>query len=147
MLENDKLKKLAAERIAEVYEKIKEANNLKEGAGKLADKVVASGLLTQGQAIKGVDEMGYMSQKLFTLRENEISQPLEFPEGIAVVRLTKIVRPEIEKFEIAREKVKSEAADREKTAAANDPGPKRGRRAEQACRRQKNRGILEKGRT
>jgi len=108
LLENDKLKKLVAERIAGIYEKIKEANNLKAGAGNLAGKVVASGLLTQGQPIKGIDEMGYVSQKLFTLRENEISQPLEFPEGMAVVSLTKIVRPETEKYEIARDKVKKE---------------------------------------
>lgn len=108
VLENEKLKKLAAERIAAVYEKIKESNNLKEGAGKLAGQVVASGLLTQGQAVKGIDEMGYMSQKLFALRENEISQPMEFPEGMAVVRLTRIVRPEVEDFAIARDRVKSE---------------------------------------
>ena len=108
ILENEKLKKLAGERIVRIYEKIKAADNLKEGAGKMADKVVASGLLTQGQAIKDIDEMGYVSQKLFTLRENEISQPLEFPEGVAVVRLTKIARPEIEKYEIARDKVKKE---------------------------------------
>lgn len=108
MLENEKLKKLAGERIAGIYEKIIAADNLKEGAGKLADKVVTSGLLTRGQAVKGIDEMGYVSQKLFSLRENEISQPLEFPEGIAVVRLTRIARPEIEKFETVRDKVKKE---------------------------------------
>lgn len=108
ILENDKLKKLTGERIAALYERIKAADNLKQGAGKLADKVAATGLLTRGQAIKEIDEMGYVSQKLFTLSENEISQPLDFPEGIAVVRLTNIVRPEIEKYEIARDKVKKE---------------------------------------
>jgi peptidyl-prolyl cis-trans isomerase D len=108
ILENEKLKKLTGERIAGIYEKIKAADNLKQGAGKLADKVVASGLLTRGQAIKDIDEMGYVSQKLFSLNVNEISQPLEFPEGVAVVRLTKIVRPEIEKYEIVRDQVKKE---------------------------------------
>lgn len=108
VLENEKLKKLAGERIAGIYEKIKAADSMKGGAGKLADKVVASSLLTKGQAIKDIDEMGYVSQKLFAMSENEISQPLEFPEGVAVVRLTKIARPEIEKYEIARDKVKKE---------------------------------------
>jgi len=108
MLENEKLKKLAGERIAAVYEKIKAAEHMKQGAGKLADKVVASGWLTRGQAIKDIDEMGYISQKLFSLSENEISQPLEFPEGVAVVRLTKIARPELEKYEIAMDRVKTE---------------------------------------
>ncbi|MBE0665521.1 MAG: SurA N-terminal domain-containing protein, partial [Candidatus Aminicenantes bacterium] len=108
IMENDKLKKLTGERIAAIYEKIKAADNLKQGAGNLAEKVTVTGLLTRGQAIKGIDEMGYISQKLFTLSENELSQPLDFPEGIAVVRLTKIVRPEVEKYEIARDKVKKE---------------------------------------
>ncbi len=108
VMENDKLKKLTGERIAAIYEKIKAADNMKQGAGNLADKVTATGLLTRGQAIKEIDEMGYISQKLFTLSENELSQPLDFPEGMAVVRLTKIVRPEVEKYEIARDKVKKE---------------------------------------
>ena len=108
VMENEKLKKLTGERIAAIYEKIKAADSIKQGAGNLADKVTATGLLTRGQAIKEIDEMGYISQKLFTLNENELSQPLDFPEGVAVVRLTRIVRPEVEKYEIARDKVKKE---------------------------------------
>ena len=127
VLENEKLKKLATERIGQAYEKIKKADNLKEGAGKLAGKVVDSGLLTQGQPIKGIDEMGYISQKLFTMRENEISQPLEFPEGIAVVRLTRIVKPETEKFDDGQGQGQKGSAEREETAAADGPRPERGR--------------------
>ena len=109
VLENEKLKKLAAEKIGQAYEKIKKTGNLKEGAGKLADKVIDSGLLTQGQPIKDVDDQGYVSQKLFAMNENEISQPLELPDGFVVVRLTRIVRPEAEKFEAAKERVRKEA--------------------------------------
>jgi len=108
VLESEKLKKLAGERISQVHAKIQKAGNMKEGAGKLSGKVIQSGLLTQGQPIKDIDEMGYISQRLFTLGENEISQPLEFPEGFAVVRLTQVVKPETEKFEIARDKVRAE---------------------------------------
>jgi len=114
VLENEKLKKLAMERIAQAYEKIKKADSLREGAGKLAGKVLDSGLLTQGQPIKDIDEMGYISQKLFTMRENEISQPLEFPEGVAVVRLTRIVRPEAEKIDVVKDKVKKEVQNAKK---------------------------------
>ena len=108
VLESEKQKKLASERIAQAYEKIKKAGNVREGAGSLAAKVVDSGLLTQGQAIPNVDEMGYVSQKLFAMNDKEISQPLEFPEGIAVVRLTRIVKPEAENFAAARERVRQE---------------------------------------
>jgi peptidyl-prolyl cis-trans isomerase D len=113
-LENEKLKKLVGERIAQAYERIKKQGNLREGAGKLAARVVESGLLTQGQPLKDVDEMGYISQKLFSLGESEISPPLEFPDGFAVVRLTRIVKPEIEPFETAREKVRQEAQEARK---------------------------------
>jgi peptidyl-prolyl cis-trans isomerase D len=108
ILENEKLKKLVSERISEVYAKIEKTESMKQGAGKLAAKVTASGLLTQGQPIKDIDENGYMSRKLFAMQENEISQPLEFPEGMAVVRLTQIVRPEVEKFDAVKDKVKLE---------------------------------------
>jgi peptidyl-prolyl cis-trans isomerase D len=114
VLENEKLKRLASDQISEAYDRIKKADSLKEGAGKLAAKVVDSGLLTQGQAIKDIDEMGYISQKLFTLRENEISQPMEFPEGVAVVRLTRIVMPETEKIEVVRDKVRKEVQNAKK---------------------------------
>lgn len=50
--------------------------------------------------------MGYISQRLFSLHENEISQPLEFPEGFAIVQLTKIAKPEIEPFENVKDQVK-----------------------------------------
>jgi hypothetical protein len=106
LLENEQLKKLVSEKINKLYEKIKAANNLKQGAGKLADKVVFSGLLTAGQPIINVDDMGYISQRLFSLHENEISQPLESPEGFAIVQLTKIAKPEIEPFETVKDQVK-----------------------------------------
>ncbi|MBN2345561.1 MAG: SurA N-terminal domain-containing protein [Candidatus Aminicenantes bacterium] len=108
-LESEKQKQAAAASINQVYDGIRKAGNLKEGAGKLAAKVIDTGLLTQGQPIKAVDEMGYIAQKLFALNENEISSPLEFPEGLAVVRLTRIVRPQNEPFEAVREKVEQEA--------------------------------------
>jgi hypothetical protein len=63
-------------------------------------------LLTAGQPIKNVDDMGYISQRLFSLSENEIAPPLEFPEGFAIVQLTKIAKPEIEPFETVKDQVK-----------------------------------------
>jgi parvulin-like peptidyl-prolyl isomerase len=52
--------------------------------------------------------MGYISQKLFAMGENEVSEPLEFPEGVAIVRLTRIVKPQPETFAAARTKVETE---------------------------------------
>jgi len=106
LLENEQLKKLVSDKINKLYGDIKETNNLKGGAGKMTEGVISSGLLTAGQPIKNVDDMGYISQRLFSLRENEIAPPLEFPEGFAIVQLTKIAKPEIETFETAKDQVK-----------------------------------------
>jgi peptidyl-prolyl cis-trans isomerase D len=106
LLENEQLKKLVSEKINTLYGKIKEAKNLKQGIDKMASGVISSGLLTAGQPIKNVDDMGYISQRLFSLSENEIAPPLEFPEGFAIVQLTKIAKPEIEPFETVKDQVK-----------------------------------------
>jgi peptidyl-prolyl cis-trans isomerase D len=106
LLENEQLKKLVADKINKLYGKIKEANSLNGGEDKTTAAVIPSGLLTSGQPIKNIDEMGYISQKLFLLRENEIAPPLEFPEGFAIVQLTKVVKPEIEPFETVKDQVK-----------------------------------------
>jgi peptidyl-prolyl cis-trans isomerase D len=114
VLENEELKKLAGEKIAQAHAAVKKAGSLKAGAGKLVAKVVDSGLLTQGQAIKDIDEMGYISQKLFALGENEVSEPLEFPEGVGVVQLTRVVKPQAESFAVARDRVEKEVRDAKK---------------------------------
>ncbi len=114
VLENERLRKLAGERMAQAYQRVKKAESLAVGAGKLGVKVVDSGPLTRGQAIKDLDEMGYISQKLFAMSESEISEPLEFPEGIAVVRLTRVVKAQTEPFDAVRQKVVVEVANAKK---------------------------------
>jgi peptidyl-prolyl cis-trans isomerase D len=114
LLENEKLKKLVSDRINNLYGKIKETSNLKGGTDGKSGGVIASGLLTAGQPIKNVDDMGYISQRLFSLTENEIAPPLEFPEGFAIVQLTKIAKPEIEPFEAVKDQVKMKALEAKK---------------------------------
>lgn len=109
VLENERLRKLSGERMAQAYARIKKAGNLEAGAARLGAKVVASEPLARGQALPGIDDMGAISQKLFALGEGEISEPLELADGVAVVRLTAVKRPQIEPFEEAREKVAREA--------------------------------------
>jgi peptidyl-prolyl cis-trans isomerase D len=127
LLQNEQLKKMVSEKINKLYAKIKEVNNLKQGAGELAEKIVSSELLTAGQPINNVDDNGYISQKLFSLRENEIAPPLELPEGFAIVQLIKIAKPEIEPFETVKDQVKTKMSaakklqlqlDKAKTVAA-----------------------------
>ncbi|MCX6556021.1 MAG: SurA N-terminal domain-containing protein [Candidatus Aminicenantes bacterium] len=108
LLENEQLKKLVNDKIGKLYAKIKEANDLKQGEDKQKMPLLPSGLLAAGDSIKNIDEMGYISQKLFTLRENEIAPPMEFPEGFAIVQLLRIVKPEVEPFEKVKDQVKTQ---------------------------------------
>lgn len=113
-LENEKLKKLVSERINQFYEKTKKSQNLMAGADSKAPKIITSELLTSGQPLKDIDEMGYLSQKLFTLKEKEIAPPVEFPDGVAIVQLTKIVPPEIEPFEKVQDQVRTKVLEAKK---------------------------------
>ncbi len=108
-LENEKLKKVVAERAGKLHAKIMEGKNMQAGAEDKSAVIMPSGLLTSGQPIKNIDEMGYISQKLFTLAENEIAAPFEFPEGFAIVQLSKVVKPEIEPFAAVEAQVKVKA--------------------------------------
>lgn len=103
LLENEQLKKMVSERSNKLYSKIMGSKNMKDGAV----NVITSELLTAGQPIKGIDEMGYISRKLFSLGKNEIAPPLEFPEGFAIVQLTQIAKPEIEPLEAVKDQVKN----------------------------------------
>lgn len=114
VLENEQLRKLAGERMAKAHQRIKKAQNLAAGAAKLGAKVVDSGPLTRGQPIPELDEMGYISQKFFAMNQNEISEPLEFPEGLAIVQLTAVAKAQTEPFAAVRQKVVTEVSNDKK---------------------------------
>lgn len=106
-LENEQLKKVVSARAAKLYEKTKASKNLQDGAQDKMAVIMPVTALTAGQPIEKIDEMGYISQKLFTLSGNDISVPFEFPEGFAMVQLSKIINPEVEPFAAVAEQVKA----------------------------------------
>ena len=105
VLENDRLRELVGQRLAQARQRIGKEQGLQEGAAKLGAKVIDTGLLTRGQPIPGLDENGTLSQKLFAMAENDVSDPVEFPEGYAILRLTRVAKPQVEPFEAVRDKV------------------------------------------
>jgi hypothetical protein len=107
MLENTKLRKLAQEKATKLYEKYKAAKNLRTEAGKDL-KVMETGLVASSEPIKGVDESGSASRALFTLKTNQIAEPIEAMDGMMIVQLTQIVAPIAEPFEKAQVKAKSD---------------------------------------
>jgi hypothetical protein len=107
-IEKQKLNTLVKNKLAEIYKKTQNVPNIKTIAEKLGVKVVETGLLTNGEIIKNVDESGYISRQLFRLKEKEISSPMMLPKGMAIVQLVKTEEPIVEPLEKVKEKVKNE---------------------------------------
>jgi peptidyl-prolyl cis-trans isomerase D len=114
VLENEQLKKKISAHINGIYEKIKASQNMADGADGKTAKIISTDFLTPGQPMKDIDEMGYISQKMFALKEKEISEPLEFPEGFAIVQLTRVAKPEVEPFDKVQEQVKAKVLEAKK---------------------------------
>lgn len=105
IIEREELTNLVKGKLEKIYAKLKNKKNIKDRARELGIKIIETEALSNGQSIKNLDEVGYISRKLFTLNKNETIFPVEFIKGIAIVQLSKIIEPEIEKFENIKEKV------------------------------------------
>ena len=105
IIEREKLTSFVKSKLGKVYAKLKNKKNIEDKARGLGIKTIKTKALSNGQSIKDLDEVGYISRKLFTLNKNETIFPVEFIKGIAIVQLSKIIEPEIEKFENIKEKV------------------------------------------
>lgn len=60
-----------------------------------------------GQGIKGVDDLGYISRRLFSAKGKEILFPVQFAKGIAIAQVSKIEKPVVEPFEKVKNQVKA----------------------------------------
>jgi peptidyl-prolyl cis-trans isomerase D len=107
-IEKQKLNTLVKNKLANIYEKIQNLPNIKTTAEKLGVKVVDTGLLTSGEAVKNIDKSGYISRQLFQLKETEVSSPMTLPKGMAIVQLIKTEKPMVQPLEKVKDKVKNE---------------------------------------
>ncbi len=90
ILEDEKARKLATERIAQLEKAARREKSLDVAAQKAGLKVRSTGLLKQGQAMGDIDPSGTISQALFGLKEKEISSPLYTFNGVGLVQLEKV---------------------------------------------------------
>jgi len=111
IIEREKLTSFVKNKLGKVYAKLKNEKNIEDKAMELGIKTIKTKALSNGQSIKDLDEVGYISRKLFTLNKNETIFPVEFIKGIGIVQLSKIIKPEIEKFENIKEKVQEKIID------------------------------------
>lgn len=113
-LEDDRVNGVVQQKLAKLYAKLSDAKDLKAKASEMNLKVVETQMLTPGNPIKDVDEMGYISRKLFAMEEKEVAFPVNFIKGIAIVQLTKIDEPKVLPLEEAKDKVKAAIANTRK---------------------------------
>ncbi len=106
IMEKEALRNIVTLKLKKIYEKVKNSPDLSSAKNDKTVKVVDTGYLINGDAIKGVEQFGYLSRKLFDMNKNEIAYPAEFMDGIAIVQLVSIKEPENETFENVKGKVK-----------------------------------------
>lgn len=105
--ETEQLNRIVKNKLEDIYKKLKDEKDIKAKAESLNIKVIETGILNNNDSIQGLDEAGYISRTLFGLNEQEVSTPIEFIKGMAIVQLSKIIKPEIEPFEKVKDKVKN----------------------------------------
>jgi peptidyl-prolyl cis-trans isomerase D len=105
ILEDQKSRDLAGEKIARLEKAARRENSLDVAAQKAGLKVRSTGLLKVGQALEDFDPSGTISQSLFGLKEREISAPVFTFSGTGIAQLEKIEGPRPARFEEVREEV------------------------------------------
>ncbi|MEN8154367.1 MAG: SurA N-terminal domain-containing protein [Acidobacteriota bacterium] len=108
ILEKEKLNEIVKNKLNKIYNSVKSSDDMKKSIKDKNLSVTELSFLTNGETIKGIDELGYISRKLFSMKEKEIQYPVEFIKGIAIVQLTSIKKSQIETFDNAKEKIKSD---------------------------------------
>lgn len=110
LLGKERVDQLVMKKLQKIYNKLAKAENIKVKAAEMGVEVIETELLTSGKPVKDVDEMGYISRRLFMLEEKEIAFPVNFVKGTAIVQVAKIEKPEILPLEEVKDKVKDKVA-------------------------------------
>ncbi len=113
-LEQEKLNNLVTEKLNKIYSTLEKNDNLETKTIDMGIKTVNTGFIRSGDVVKNVDEMGYISRRLFSMKENEIAFPVSYMRGIAIVQLNKIQTPGIEPFDKVKDKVKLQVINKKK---------------------------------
>jgi peptidyl-prolyl cis-trans isomerase D len=106
-IEEERVKQLVTEKLQRIYNKLGNTDNIKAKASEMGIETIETPLATSGRPIKDIDQMGYISRKMFELEEKEIAFPVQFVKGIAIVQLAKIQAPTVEPFEKVKVRVKA----------------------------------------
>ncbi len=108
ILEDEKARSLAAEKISRLSKSARRENSLDVAAQKAGLKVKSTGLLKQGEGLGDFDTGGSISQALFGLKDKEISSAVYTFAGIGIVQLERIDPPRPASFEEVREDIEKD---------------------------------------
>jgi peptidyl-prolyl cis-trans isomerase D len=90
ILQDQKARDLAAQRVAKLEKEAKAAKSLDTAAGKANLKVRTTGLLKDAQAFEDIDPSGSIAAALAKLKDKEISAPIYTYGGVGLIELRKI---------------------------------------------------------
>lgn len=106
IMEREELRNMVMTKLDKAYAKVKGAADLSAIKKDKSLSIIETGYLTSGEAVKDVEQFGYLSRKFFSMNEKEISYPVEFMDGLAIVQLISVKEPENELFVNVKDKVK-----------------------------------------
>jgi peptidyl-prolyl cis-trans isomerase D len=108
ILEDQKARDLAAQRIGQLEKNARREKSLDVGAQKIDLKIRDTGLLKQGQALGSIDPAGSVAQALFELKDREISSPIYTYTGAGIVQLEAVEAPRPAALEEVRQEVEKD---------------------------------------
>jgi len=117
MLQDQKARQLATERITRLEKEAKAAKNLESSANKSNFKTASTGLLKSGQELGDFDPSGSISAALFQLKEKDISGPIYTYGGVGLAQLNKSEAPRAATFEEVKADVEKDVTEADKKDA------------------------------
>jgi peptidyl-prolyl cis-trans isomerase D len=118
MLQDQKARALAEQRITKLAQAAKKAKSL-EAAAKAANlKTESTGLLKDGQALGDIDPSGSIAAALFRLKEKEISAAVPTYGGYGLVEMRKTEAPRPAAYDEVKTEVKNDVSEAKKKALA-----------------------------
>jgi peptidyl-prolyl cis-trans isomerase D len=118
ILQDQKARDLAAQRVAKLEKEAKAAKSLDTAAAKANLKVQSTGLLKDGQAFEDIDPSGSIGAALFKLTEKELSGPIYTYGGVGLAELRKTEAPRAAAFDEVKTEVENDVTEARKKDAA-----------------------------
>lgn len=118
ILQDQKARDLAAQRVAKLEKEAKTAKSLDAAAAKANLKVQTTGLLKDGQAFEDIDPSGSIGAALFKLKVKELSGPIYTYGGVGLAELRKTEAPRPAAFDEVKTDVENDVTEARKKDAA-----------------------------